>query len=136
MIVERYSEVVSTGPRRQGQHLFDELIADDACKEGSAKFLNRTLEERLFNPLARYMLEHRGSKNIRIEVEQGHLEPAEASPLRREEDLRGALDNGIEDEHDAEANAEDGEQEVEDYQLSRAVDLLQGLFLFRQRALN
>ncbi len=71
-----------------------------------------------------------------IEVEQARLEPVDASPLRREEDLRGALDNGVEDEHGDGAQAEDGEAEAEDYQLSRAVDLLQGLFLFRQRALN
>ena len=71
-----------------------------------------------------------------IEVQQARLEPLEAGASRREEDLRGALSNeGSEGEEGAgDGAAEDAE--FEDYQLSRAIDLLQGLSLFRQRALN
>ena len=70
-----------------------------------------------------------------IEVEQARLEPLEAGVSRREEDLRGALSN---EDSEGEEGAEDGaaEEEPEDYQLSRAIDLLQGLSLFQQRALN
>ena len=71
-----------------------------------------------------------------IVVEQVRLEPIEQGSLRREADLRGALENdngGEETEDDPDAPA-DGE--VKDYQLSRALDLLQGLALFREQALN
>ena len=70
-----------------------------------------------------------------IEVEQARLEPLDAAISRREEDLRGALSNER-DEDGGGAGGAAGEQEFEDYQLSRAIDLLQGLSLFRERALN
>ena len=70
-----------------------------------------------------------------IEVQQARLEPLEPGVSRREEDLRGALSNeGTEGEDGGEDGA--AEEEPEDYQLSRAIDLLQGLSLFQQRALN
>ncbi len=71
-----------------------------------------------------------------IEVEQARLEPLDSAVSRREEDLRGALSNeGSEDGDSAEDGAA-SEEEPKDYQLSRAIDLLQGLSLFRERALN
>lgn len=73
-----------------------------------------------------------------IEVEQARLEPLEAVDSRREQDLRGALQNDRTEE-DAAPGKPDGaptEEESQDYQLSRAIDLLQGLSLFQQRALN
>jgi len=73
-----------------------------------------------------------------IEVEQARLEPLEAVDSRREQDLRGALQNDRTGE-DAAPGEPDGaptEEESQDYQLSRAIDLLQGLSLFQQRALN
>ncbi len=73
-----------------------------------------------------------------IEVEQARLEPLEAVDSRREQDLRGALQNDRTEE-DAAPGEPDGapsEEESQDYQLSRAIDLLQGLSLFQQRALN
>jgi len=71
-----------------------------------------------------------------IEVEQARLEPLEGAVSRHEADLRGALAN---EESEQEKTAEETsgeEQQIDDYQLSRAIDLLQGLSLFRQRALN
>ena len=50
----------------------------------------------------------------------------------REEDLRGALDNSA--SNDNEDNAEDDEKEpinMRDYQLSRAIDLIQGVQIFK-----
>ena len=71
-----------------------------------------------------------------IEVEQARLEPLEAGVSRREEDLRGALSNESSEEEGGGQDGAAGEEEPEDYQLSRAIDLLQGLSLFRERALN
>jgi ATP-dependent Clp protease ATP-binding subunit ClpA len=53
--------------------VYEELITDDLCGTVGAKFLNRTLEERLFNPLARYMLSHARNQTIRIDVNQGQI---------------------------------------------------------------
>lgn len=55
------------------ESVYDELISDDLCRVGGAKFLNRTLEERLFNPLARYMLTHRSSRQISVGVDHGRI---------------------------------------------------------------
>lgn len=64
-----------------------------------------------------------------IEVEQARLEPLEAGVSRREEDLRGALSNESSEEEGGGQDGAAGEEEFEDYQLSRAIDLLQGLSL-------
>lgn len=53
--------------------VYDELIPENACVGGSAKFLNRTLEERLFNPLSRYLLSHRKSHDIDVRVKRGQI---------------------------------------------------------------
>ncbi len=71
-----------------------------------------------------------------IEVEQARLESLEPGALRRESDLRGALDNsgGVDGgEEDTDVTANDP---PEDYQLARALDLLRGLSLFNERAVN
>lgn len=77
------------------------------------------------------------------------VEPAKVEALSsrrvRESDLRGALDNDKKnkkpkkkdkdrDEEDAkESTDEDSEEEIVDYQLSRALDLLNGLSLYKER---
>jgi carboxyl-terminal processing protease len=71
-----------------------------------------------------------------IEVEQARLEPLDSVVSRREEDLRGALSNERSEEGDSTPDGAADEEEIEDYQLSRAIDLLQGLSLFQERALN
>ncbi len=71
-----------------------------------------------------------------IEVEQARLEPLDSVVSRREEDLRGALSNEKSEEGDSTPDGAADEEEIEDYQLSRAIDLLQGLSLFQERALN
>jgi ATP-dependent Clp protease ATP-binding subunit ClpA len=53
--------------------VYDELITDDMCRHGGAKFLNRTLEQRLFNPLARYLLENRTSREIHVGINHGDI---------------------------------------------------------------
>ena len=68
-----------------------------------------------------------------ILVEPAKIEAIESPVLRRESDLRGALDNEPEEatNDEASANADSAQQ---DYQLSRALDLLHGLALIRERA--
>ena len=49
----------------------------------------------------------------------------------REEDLRGALDNA-EDGEDSDSDDDSASINIEDYQLARAIDLLQGLSVFNR----
>ena len=78
---------------------------------------------------------------------QATIESAEPARRRREADLRGALENpsgtngdGPTEEPDTEADsepdAESEDDEPEDFQLARAVDLLRGLALFNERVVN
>jgi carboxyl-terminal processing protease len=72
-----------------------------------------------------------------IEVEQAKLEPLEGGVSRHEADLRGALANEDAEQTDTtDQTSDQPADEIDDYQLSRAIDLLQGLSLFQQRALN
>ena len=74
-----------------------------------------------------------------ILVEQSRIEALEGGPRRSEADLRGALDNsgGTDaDEGEDETAETDDVDPPQDYQLARALDLLQGLALFNQRAVN
>ena len=73
-----------------------------------------------------------------IVVEQVRIEKVETGPQRREADLRGALDNG---NGNGAPEAEKKEPakpatEQQDFQLSRALDLLRGLAFFNERAIN
>ena len=74
-----------------------------------------------------------------IQVSQARIEEVDGPRRRnREADLRGALDN-TDGELEGEAGAEEGaeaEEEPQDYQLTRALDLLQGLRLFSERVVN
>ena len=76
-----------------------------------------------------------------IVVEPARLEPLKTPDRRRESDLRGALTGEQEGAAPAakdEADAEEGAQKevVEDYQLTRALDLLRGISLYTSRAVN
>ena len=77
-----------------------------------------------------------------IVVEQARIEALDSGPRRSEADLRGALDNrggtddtGADQAEDATAETDDNDT-PQDFQLARALDLLQGLALFNQRAVN
>lgn len=71
-----------------------------------------------------------------IVVEPAKVEKIDTSGGTRESDLRGALDNGedkvtpAEDENFPMSEEEKEEEKVQDYQLSRALDLLRGLALY------
>jgi carboxyl-terminal processing protease len=76
-----------------------------------------------------------------LRVRQANVELVENGDARREQDLRGALDQSGEGAPDAdggrgEISEEQAKKLRQDYQLSRAVDLLRGLTLFEQRVLN
>ncbi|WP_415235155.1 S41 family peptidase [Sneathiella sp.] len=71
-----------------------------------------------------------------IEVKQSRLEVLENGARRSEADLRNHLANGAEEDS---ATAEDEvaeNEEIQDYQLLRAKDLLKGVSLFAKKAFN
>lgn len=69
-----------------------------------------------------------------IEVEQAKLEVLEPVGGRSEADLRNHLENGEEsDASKADANDQKKGEEVQDYQLLRAKDLLKGVWLFAKK---
>jgi carboxyl-terminal processing protease len=78
-----------------------------------------------------------------IEVHQANVEQLDDTPDRREADLRGRLLNDQEDGGGGAATGRDGQvtesgeppAQGEDYQLSRALDLLRGISLYEGRAL-
>ena len=68
-----------------------------------------------------------------IEVVLARIEKVEGGPVR-EEDLRGALDNGKTDSKAEKAGEAEEDPADIDYQLARALDLLRGLSVFDQLA--
>ncbi len=73
-----------------------------------------------------------------IEVFPARIETLDSPRGRREADLRGALENGeadpeAEEEEETVGTDEQPTEEPQDYQLSRALDLLRGVALFGQR---
>lgn len=73
-----------------------------------------------------------------IEVKQAKIEPIENGRVRSEADLRGHLSNDQDEEDEKKAGekgARKGEiKPTEDFQLSRALDLLRGLAVYNQMA--
>jgi ATP-dependent Clp protease ATP-binding subunit ClpA len=58
--------------------VFRTFIPDDDCSKSGAGMINRTLENRLLNPLAQYILSHPKDREISVDVKNGALviEPA------------------------------------------------------------
>jgi carboxyl-terminal processing protease len=73
-----------------------------------------------------------------ILVEPAQIESVEAGRQRREADLRGALENVDNGEEDSDGGNGESVSEAaqQDFQLSRALDLLRGLALYSARAVN
>ena len=75
-----------------------------------------------------------------IEVTQARIEEVDARGRNREADLRGALDNGDQEPGTGTGRPSDPEaandNTPQDYQLTRALDLLRGLRLFNERVVN
>ena len=66
-----------------------------------------------------------------IEVVQAKVEKIEKRNLNRESDLRGALDNTNTND-DKKDNEKSNEKIVDDFQLSRALDLVRGISLYKK----
>ncbi len=71
-----------------------------------------------------------------IEVKQARLEVLETGSRRSEADLRNHLENGNAADDKKEGEKSENSQEIEDYQLLRAKDLLKGVSLFAKKAFN
>ena len=69
-----------------------------------------------------------------IAVEQAKIESVTPQQTRRESDLKGALknENGGSKKKDDESVYKKSKEKPQDYQLSRALDLLRGLSLFNK----
>ena len=70
-----------------------------------------------------------------IEVKQARVESIEPQSRRREADLRGALEYDVDKEAPREPGAADAKSSVkpEDYQLARALDLINGVAMFSSK---
>jgi len=70
-----------------------------------------------------------------IEVQPASIERIDVRSRRSEADLRGALENDTDEDEDltlTNNNSERETEDIQDYQLARALDLLQGLALYAQ----
>ncbi|MBD3236673.1 MAG: AAA domain-containing protein [Candidatus Eisenbacteria bacterium] len=86
-LIARYKvETVLDRLRRQkrgvevSDKVYDAFIRDDEVRRCGARDLNRTLEEKIFTPLSKYLLSHADARHIRVDVRRGQLvirEPAE-----------------------------------------------------------
>ena len=68
-----------------------------------------------------------------IVVEERELKKADNKKIRREEDLKGALKNPSNKEEEENKEKSD---EIEDFQLSRALDLVRGISLYNTKTIN
>lgn len=55
------------------EKVLNAFIREDEVQQSGATRLNRTLEEKLFHPLARYILEHRGARTIHVDLQGDEL---------------------------------------------------------------
>ncbi len=53
--------------------IFDVFIKEEDVKKAGARYLNRTLEEKLFTPLSKFMLAHAEARSIVVDIEDGRL---------------------------------------------------------------
>ncbi len=96
--------------------------------------------QRYFTPSGRSIQQKGISPDIQIE--RARIETLETGRGRSESDLRGALSNDQSEENTEETTEEEvadeviDSSEIEDYQLARALDLIRGIALYRQRTVN
>jgi ATP-dependent Clp protease ATP-binding subunit ClpA len=55
-------------------NVFEAFLPDEEANREGIALLHRTLEDRLFNPLARYLLSHPGNRSLQVEVIEGSLQ--------------------------------------------------------------
>ena len=68
-----------------------------------------------------------------IVVELAKIESLARPDATREADLRGALENGNTQEEKDKVENQPAEEKPRDYQLDRALDLIRGVALFREK---
>ena len=68
-----------------------------------------------------------------ITVEEAKVEKLETRNGNRESDLKGALDNPNKNEENKDVNETKKNQSVNDFQLSRALDLVRGISLYKNK---
>ncbi len=71
-----------------------------------------------------------------IDVQQARIETADESERRNEASYRNTLDGGGDEPSEPTTNNDRSEEAQQDYQLARALDLLNGLALFSGRSIN
>ncbi len=78
--IARYKVEAVLGRLEQSQRrievepaVYEAFLPETEIAEEGVAILHRTLEDRLFNPLARYLLEHRGKGALRVGMEAGAL---------------------------------------------------------------
>jgi len=59
--------------------VYETFLPEAEIRKNGVTVLHRTLEDRLFNPLARYLLAHRGHRQIEVDVVGGELAIREAA---------------------------------------------------------
>lgn len=63
--------------RRRGviisDQVYDTFIKEEEVRKAGARYLNRALEEKLFTPLSKYLLEHEKVRSIVVDVQGGKL---------------------------------------------------------------
>lgn len=53
--------------------VWETFIRENEVRKAGARYLNRTLEEKLFTPLSKYLLEHDKARSISVDVQNDHL---------------------------------------------------------------
>jgi ATP-dependent Clp protease ATP-binding subunit ClpA len=85
--VETVLQRLEQGKRgvKVSESVYQEFITDEQCSKSGAGMINRTLENKLLNPLARYLLAHPQERCLSVDVRDGSLviEPVAATPRRK-----------------------------------------------------
>jgi ATP-dependent Clp protease ATP-binding subunit ClpA len=73
--VETVLQRLEQGKRgvKVSESVYQEFITDEQCSKSGAGMINRTLENKLLNPLARYLLAHPQERCLRVDVRDGFL---------------------------------------------------------------
>jgi ATP-dependent Clp protease ATP-binding subunit ClpA len=73
--VETVLQRLEEGKRgvKVSESVYREFITDEQCAKTGAGMINRTLENKLLNPLARYLLAHPQERRLRVDVRDGSL---------------------------------------------------------------
>ena len=71
-----------------------------------------------------------------IVVEERELKKADNKKIMREEDLKGALKNPSNKDKKEEKENKEKSDEIADFQLSRALDLVRGISLYNTKTIN